>query len=269
LVWKAAILGDIHGNYTALKTVFEYIDKEGVDEIYVTGDLVGYYTEPKLCIKDVNRKSNLCIGGNHDKIVVSNDFDEEIELFNFYAQRALIWTRNHLLGNIPAQDDFLLDKVPEWKYLKKLRLKEKGVLPNGNRFLLAHGSPDDPWDYTFVPEEDNWFKKGRWKFLKEKFSSWFEKEKVQLIIIGHTHVPHVIRMKKGYFINPGSVGQPRDGDSRASFITMSLKTGKDILDFNAVEFNVIKLKYKIDEVAKKIKLASLPEYLAKRLYKGR
>ncbi|MFW9991244.1 MAG: metallophosphoesterase family protein [Candidatus Odinarchaeota archaeon] len=267
---KYAIFGDVHGNYTALKTACDYIESEDIDKIFVTGDLVGYYTEPKRCIQKVKTIADLCIAGNHDKIIISDSFEEEIELFNYHAQQALIWTRNHLLGKFSSRNNHSSSNLDEMNYLKKLHLREKTNLPNGERLLLTHGSPEDPWEYVFLPDTDeNIIKKKKWRDLRDKLNYWFEKENVKLIIVGHTHVPHVLKLEDGYLINPGSIGQPRDRDPRASFIIMTLKQNKSLLDPSTVEFKVVRLKYNIDEVVEKAKKAGLPEFLANRLYVGK
>jgi len=252
-------LGDIHGNYVALKTVLDYIDTLRVDAIFVTGDLVGYYPEPEKCVNDIKDRADYCVAGNHDKMMTVDNFAEELDYFNMYAQKSIKWTRDKLYADSEGNEQ----KAGIINYLKKLRFKEKAGLPHKKRVLITHGSPDDPYEYVFFPKDKNWKKKDHYRLFKNRLKEWLKNENVDLIILGHTHIPFVAKLGDKIVINPGSVGQPRDGDPRSSFAI--LRTDEKGYKLS---IEIIRLKYAINTVIKQIKDNGLPVYLGKRLFKG-
>jgi putative phosphoesterase len=220
-----ALIADIHGNLPAFEAVLERIDELGTEKIYCAGDIVGYNPFPKECIQLMRKRRIESCMGNHDYGVVTGDTG----LFNPYARAAVIWTRKTI-----GKD--------EMTYLKKLPLK----LEPRKEMLLVHGSPTDPlWEYVkpHTPEA----------YVRSLFG---EKD---ILILGHTHIPMINRYGKKLLVNPGSIGQPRDGDPKASFATLDVKNR---------EARIIKVGYEIEKVASKIKEEGLPEFLAERLYEG-
>lgn len=217
---QRAIISDVHGNLEALEYVLREIDRRGVTEVYCLGDVVGYGPNPRECLDRVMRGST-CILGNHDQAIL---FDPEG--FSSTAERAIFWTRAQLDGPIdPAHpDDESLTELQRsrWRFLCELpRCRRDGD------FLFVHGSPRNPLaEYVFPEDVYNRRKLERLFALVPRFC--FQ---------GHTHVPGIFT-EQGEFLRPsdlpggyrlngdkimvnvGSVGQPRDGDPRACFVTI-------------------------------------------------
>ena len=219
-----AVISDIHGNLPALKVVLEKI--EDVDLILCAGDLVGYNPWPNEVIWEIRRRNIPCIRGNHDRAVILDDYT----YFNPIAATAARWTRNQL-------------SEENMRYLISLR-DSMVVEHEGVKISVHHGAPFDEDMYIF-PEYAT--------------PNLLEYDNPDLLILGHTHVPFVRIYEKGVILNPGSVGQPRDGDPRASYALVDLKKRK---------FEIKRVEYPIDEVYMKIKEVGLPEFLGERLYMG-
>ena len=227
---RLLVLGDIHSNLTALERVLE--DAEGWDLALCLGDVVGYGPDPGECVSRVRRMEMRCVAGNHDAAVVSG----ETWGFNPYAAAAVHINRRLLgpeairwLRGLPGHLNLELERV--------------GV-------ALYHGSPRDPLnEYIFPQEAYAWA--GR----------LLEMAGADLLLLGHTHVPYLVEVEGGCLANPGSVGQPRDGDPRASYMLIDLEGGEVSISHRRVE-------YDIDEVAERMRRIGLPEFLASRLYYG-
>lgn len=231
---KLAIISDIHSNSEALLQALNECEKEQVDEILCLGDIVGYGANPNECVELIRDRCSVVILGNHDMAIYSNDIVHD---FNIYAYRAIEWTKKHL--------------HPEFvSYLKQRPLKY------GNQnALYVHSSPVLPeeWDYILSRAQ-----------AAEVFR-YFEQD---VCFIGHTHQPDIFfdgnkageKFPKRRLINVGSVGQPRDGDSRLSF---------GIFDDVTFEYRNVRLEYDVETAAKKIIQAGLPAKLGERLYIGR
>jgi len=242
---RYAILADIHSNLVAFQTVLADIEtKGGCDEIWCLGDVVGYGPEPHACIELLRSYKHVCVAGNHDlaasgKIGLSD--------FNPHAARACQWTAQRLNGR-------------DMDYLRNL--PEKLVLDG---FTLVHGSPRDPiWEYLLSASEacDNF--------------SYFD---TSFCLVGHSHIPLMFGQNKAvdYFgggipdevdltsqgnrliINPGGVGQPRDGDPRASQI---------IYDSDAQMMYHYRVHYDVSLTKKKMTEYKLPSSLIRRLSYG-
>ena len=242
---RYAILGDIHANLTAFKAVLEDIEESGgFDEIWCLGDIVGYGPEPHACIEILQQYRHVCVAGNHDwasigKIDTSN--------FNPDAARADEWTAQQLT-------------TYDVNYLKNLPVK----LTLGD-FTLVHGSPRQPiWEYLLSTEGacDNF--------------SYFD---TNFCLVGHSHVPLIFRANENntcfvakapdvlrlevenhrLIINPGSVGQPRDGDRRASYA---------LYDSDAKSIYHNRVNYDISVTQKKMLDYKLPLPLVFRLNYG-
>ncbi len=219
-----AIISDIHGNLPAFKAVLS--DIPHVDTILCAGDLVGYNPYPNEVIDEIKLRGVISIRGNHDRAVIYDDYSN----MNEYAALAAIWTRRNLTKE---NLNFLLS------------LKDSLVLEiEGKKIAIHHGAPFDE-DYYVYPE-----------YADEEL---LEYDNPDLLILGHTHIPFIKRFGERYIINPGSVGQPRDGDPRASYILADLKNMK---------FELRRVRYEIDEVVEKIREENLPIFLGERLYYG-
>ncbi len=250
-----AIISDIHANLEALRAVFDEIDRRAVDVVYCLGDLVGYNADPGDCVDLVLSRAEAVVRGNHDKAVAGLT---DLDWFNSAARAAALWTR----AVLPDRE---LDRVAGLP---------QGPLERADGVLLCHGSPADEDEYL-VPG-------GRLQAAFQLLEE--ERAEARLCLHGHTHVPlaaawqggsgqeeptlqmldprQPIEMEEGcvYLVNPGSVGQPRDGNPRASF---------GILDTGRGTFTTIRVAYDFRETQRKIIEAGLPAVLARRLGEGR
>lgn len=242
---RIAVISDIHSNLEALQAVLARIEDSKADEIVCLGDIVGYNANPNECIDILRQKKVTCIIGNHDACAAGL---EEPDNFNPLARRAVLWTREQLTGENKA---FLAD------LLREQRL---------DHMFFFHGSIHDTDRYILYKEdaEDNF------RLLTGLPGS------PRVGFFGHTHVRlalsyymgaiavelvpelHLASWKK-YLINPGSVGQPRDGDPRAAFLLYD--SAEDRIAFHHVEYDIRACQDKIIR-------AGLPPRLAERLASG-
>jgi len=244
------ILSDIHSNVEALLSVLEAAQGE-YERVICCGDLVGYGPDPNPVTDWVRNHATAVVRGNHDKACCGIT---DAETFNDVARFAAYWTRDRLT---PAN----------LEYLKNL---PQGPLEVDERFAILHGSPRDEDEYVT--------------------SSWEAAELLehlprQLSFFGHTHLQGgflreadgavagipcppcssdgrkvlKIQPQETYFLNPGSVGQPRDGDSRAAFAIFDTA--------GTLEYR--RVPYPLEMTMTKMRAAGLPEYLAHRLSLGR
>ena len=234
------VLSDIHSNVEALEACCGRAKEAGYDAVLCCGDLVGYGPEPNEVIGIVQGLNALCIRGNHDRVAAGLDNADD---FNPYARAATYWTR-----------DQLTDAHRE--YLAGLPMGPLEVTPESQ---LVHGGLTDEDDYIFTDLDaaDN-----------------FLLTEVSITFFGHTHFQvvydraqrfnspeeFVIDPASQILVNPGSVGQPRDGDPRAGFLIWDVE--KSRLEFYRVE-------YPVTRTQKKMREAELPSYLIDRLTVGR
>jgi diadenosine tetraphosphatase ApaH/serine/threonine PP2A family protein phosphatase len=239
---RLAILTDIHANLPALQAVLAAADSAGVDQRWCLGDVVGYGAQPDGCAELVSERCEVCLVGNHD-LAVTGEIDTAV--FSAAAAAAVDWTRH----NCQAETiEFLKGLKPE------LLDREVG---------LYHASPRDPvWEYVLAVDQAR---------------ECIEEQSQRVSLIGHSHVAlwftdaegpgggqapdgHAIDLSEHrWLLNPGSVGQPRDGDARAAWLEL------DTADWKATYHRV---EYEIDAAATAIRGAGLPEHLADRLYIG-
>jgi diadenosine tetraphosphatase ApaH/serine/threonine PP2A family protein phosphatase len=241
---RYAILADIHSNLAAFEAVLGDADgRGGFDKIWCLGDVVGYGPDPHECIERLRQFKPVCIAGNHDWAAIGKMDTSE---FNPVAALAAHWTAEQLT----AEDkDYLLD-LP-------LTLHENG-------FTLAHGSPREPiWEYLLSTD-----------VAQENFASF----ETAYCLVGHSHVPLIFELAndkaiyrefkettlklkdRRMIINPGGVGQPRDGDPRASYA---------IYDAEAQAIYHYRVDYDIEATQKKMAERGLPTPLILRLGVGR
>lgn len=222
-----AFISDIHANFEALKTILERIDDLEIKKIYCLGDIVGYGPDPNECIENIRGRKIPSILGNHECGVI----EKNTSWFNIYAAQSIWWT----IENLTEKNLNFIKTLPE-----KVELTL-----NNRRILLVHGSPNNPtWEYVYENNVD---------------AGFVEKLNYDIIVMGHTHIPFIKKVKNKLVINPGSIGQSRDGDFRASFA---------IVDLKKLEAKIIRVEYDVEKVARKIIKAGLPEFLAIRLYGG-
>lgn len=240
---RVAVLSDIHSNLHALDAVLGSLGT--VDAVWHLGDVVGYGPDPEAVIELLRRIGAIGVKGNHDDAAAGG---RSLLHFNSAARDAIEWTR----ARLGERDLAFLAELPE-------RLE-----PEGSVFTLVHGSPRQPiWEYVDSPE------------VARQNLNAFE---TPYCLVGHTHVPIVFRRQDGEIetlgmesgdrlhldgrralVNPGSVGQPRDGDSRASYL---------LLDTETTEVTWTRVNYDIEATQAAMHEAGLPPTLARRLSFG-
>lgn len=246
---KYGVIADIHANYTALEAVLKILEKEGVEGFIVLGDIIGYGPHPNECVKAVAELRNASvIAGNHDWAVVEL---EDISNFNEIARQAVIWTRSVLAKE---NKEYILSL----DYIMKT-----------SKFMAVHGSPADPLD-EYLDSIDIFEK--NLPFLKEytlcfvghhHFPLYFKKMAENGVLVGNLlndHEELQINVSDITIVNPGSVGQPRDGDARASC---------GIFDDEILLFKLFRVPYDINLVQQNMRQIQLPDALIQRLSDGR
>ncbi len=218
---KIGLISDVHGNAPALKEVLR--DMGDVEAILHAGDVVGYNPYPSIVIQKFRELDVRSINGNHDRALIgSSGFG-----FNTLASQGLKWTEKEL-----TKQDI--------EYLKSLDTEMDFL---DGEIHVAHGAPGHPDRYLYP----------------EGFSQDLLGDET-VLVLGHTHIQGKSEFPEGTVVNPGSVGQPRDGDPRAGYA---------LLDIDGMDVDLFRVEYPVDEVADKIRSVGLPERLASRLYDGR
>jgi predicted phosphodiesterase len=240
---RIGVFSDIHGNLHALEAVLQSIDDDRPDVIWCLGDVVGYGPRPNECCDIVRDRSDLCLVGNHDLVVTGvlsvNEFNED-------AAAAAIWT-----------SDVLTKESRE--YLDSLK-----PLARAEGLQLFHASARDPvWEYVLT---------------EEAARATLELTEAPVVLVGHSHVALALTIEDGdvsgglapagteivlfegrWLLNPGSVGQPRDGDARAAYVLLEPERG--LASFRRVD-------YPVERTQAEIRERGLPESLAARLARG-
>ncbi len=183
---RILLVADIHANWPALQAVAT----EPFDLCLCLGDLVDYGIEPTPCIDWVRNHARVAVRGNHDHGAAQNVVVNGKAGFKFLSGVTRVLTRERL-----SKDDL--------RYLGRLPVTRTVSIEN-SRFLLIHASPRDPLDEYAPPDPDFWSRR-------------LQNVDADVICVGHTHHPYVLEVGGKLVINPGSVGQPRDGDPRASY----------------------------------------------------
>lgn len=222
-------ISDVHSNLEALESTLRALRGK---PIVCLGDIVGYGANPNEVIGLLKDARAVGVLGNHDNAVLTGDF----AMLNSRAAMAAKWTADRLSEGARA----FLRSLP-----REIRTEFGGV-----KAYLTHGSPDDNlWEYV-EPATHH-----------DLLEHYLTKQAVALIGLGHTHVPYVWSCASGTVFNPGSVGQPRDGDRRASFAIARFDEG-------GVEVENRRIEYDCAAAARKIAEAGLPGSLAERLLRG-
>ncbi len=251
---RYAVLSDIHANLEALTVVLDWVNAHSISRILCLGDIIGYGAEPAACLERLQSCDAYMVCGNHEAGCVGR---LPQEWFHEAARAALSWTSDQL----SFSDLDAIRRLPMTKVVDGL-------------FTLAHATPKDPERFAYVADVAQ---------AVEALTVC----RTSFCLIGHTHVPWFVeydvslhRMGRvlaapdalknilwdnsaggmRYLVNPGSVGQPRDGDPRASFA---------VIDTDKKTLSIERLSYDIDAAGRKIRAAGLPELLAARLSFGR
>jgi predicted phosphodiesterase len=242
---RLAIISDIHGNLPALEAVLAEVEQSAPDELWSLGDVVGYGAQPDRCAQLVSERCAVSLAGNHDLAVLG---ELQVSAFSPAAAEAVTWTKQSAAAET-------------LEYLRGLEpVDESGEV------ALYHASPRDPvWEYVLGVDQ-----------AEENLA----RQAARVSLIGHSHVALYFvspqenaevrgaqaeaktRLEVGdgrWLINPGSVGQPRDGDPRAAWME---------LDTESWTATYRRTPYEVERAAEAITEAGLPEHLAARLYVG-
>ena len=239
-----AIISDVHANLEALRSVLYNIEKEEIDTVLFLGDSVGYGPDPNLCTEILKESTAIMIAGNHDRAACGLT---DVTLFNPYARVAIDWTK-----------DVISEHTAE--HLQGLPLT--AALTDDDIYLV-HGTPKEPekWHYFSSFELDALV---NFRYFDRK-----------ICFLGHSHVPFIsectqtgeiafyygraeIRQNSRYIINVGSVGQPRDGNPDAAYVTFR----NNLIEIKRTSYDILLTQ-------KKMRKAGLPAYLIDRLSVGR
>jgi predicted phosphodiesterase len=239
---RIAVISDVHANYHALEAVLEEIDAARVDAVWCLGDTVGYGPRPNDCCESVERRADRCLVGNHDLVVLG---ELTVSDFNDEAAAAALWTSQVLTQ---ASRTFLETLKPTAEI--------DGV-------DLFHASARDPvWEYILT---------------EEAARATLQLSDAALVLVGHSHVALAltlagdgvegglapdgteVELNGRWLLNPGSVGQPRDGDARAAWLLLDLE--RRFAAFRRVA-------YSIEQTQSEMRERGLPSVLAARLERG-
>ena len=244
---KFAIIADIHGNLDAFDVVLADIKEQKCTHYACVGDVVGYGARPKECLKIVRDLGMPCVKGNHDEYC---SIEQQLDGFNPHAAEAVNWTRQQL-------DDDERQWLRDLKYFRMV-----------TSFSMVHATLDGPQRWGYV-------------FNKLDAAASFPYQTTPVCFFGHTHVPLAfireasptgnqvrggtyskfkVDPSKKYFVNVGSVGQPRDNNPKAAYV---------VYDVDEATIELRRLDYDIAAAQKKILDAGLPPRLAERLAFGR
>ena len=226
---RVAFVSDVHSNLEALEAV---LDEVGKLRVFCCGDIVGYGASPNEVVRILRDMGATCVMGNHDHASLQGDVGN----FNPRAAMAAIWTSKHLTD----ESREFLASLP----------REVNTEIGGKRLYMAHGSPDDTmWEYVHPSTHS------------DLFDYYLKKVGADVMALGHTHQAFEWRGEGGLVFNTGAVGQPRNGDTRASFAILSVEGGD-------VELEVRQVEYDVERAAKKIVESGLPPSLASQLLSG-
>ncbi len=252
-----AIVSDIHANLEALTAVLEDIDRLGCKEIICLGDVIGYGPSPAECLDIARRRFAVTLCGNHEWAVVNEPIG-----FTRVARDAARWHQQALLPRWWSSKE----KKDGWDFLRSLPLVHRR-----GKLLFVHASPSNPTEeYLLRTDLDEILRE-----LGPKLRRAFDKTE-WVTFVGHTHYPgiftedgrflapreigwrHELDEKKKYIVNVGSVGQPRDGDSRACYVVLD----RGVVEYRRVEYDVRETYRKVLETG------ALDRSLAERLLSG-
>lgn len=243
---KLAVISDLHSNFEAMKVTLNWLHEHEIDDIVCLGDIVGYNANPVEVTYLTHSRVRFSLKGNHERYVLGYEAkgvkEEKMEVIH--------WTRDQL----STQYQQWLEALPDYHLYE-------------GAFLMVHGSPRDPDEYIFKNDAIQ----GSLQYMEDHYSG------IKLCFFGHSHLPMMITKGKvearfpetrtialdksrTYLINPGSVGQPRDGHAKTSF---------GVLDTKRWRFTWVRLDYDFESTGTRIRDAGLDAGLATRLTRGK
>lgn len=214
-----ALISDIHGNYLALKEVLSAIDNLNIKQIYCLGDIVGYYSQVNECCEELRKRSIKCVLGNHDWYIISGTNCSRSKS----ANDCLMFQRNI----ITSQNLEWLSSFPVYRKVDSL--------------AMLHGGWNNPID----------------EYIGQVDQTYFDAMPELFFASGHTHKQIIKEYNGKVYCNPGSVGQPRDGNYKAAFAT-----------FDGKNFELFRVDYDVEKVCQLMKQAGFSEYYYNRLKIG-
>jgi|APHM01.1.fsa_nt_gi phosphoesterase, MJ0936 family len=223
---RIGLISDIHANLPALQAVLD--DMPAVDRLICAGDIVGYNPYPSACVDLVRERCDTVIKGNHDRTVQTPFQYAHSEMARAgleYANKALSQEQHEWLESLPPRAECA-----------------------DGQFKLAHSHPDPDRLGEYVMPED-------FTAVADHLSE------CRGVVLGHTHVQHAETVDGNTIVNPGSVGQPRDGDPAAAYAVIELRT-------DMADVSLYRTSYDINQIVEKLNETNLPERTAQRLYAG-
>jgi putative phosphoesterase len=237
---RVAVITDIHSNLAALEAALARIDRDGIDDVYCGGDLVGYGPRPNDVCSLISERGIPTIYGNYDWAIARDEEDCRCAYVTQHdreiGQLSVDWTLRHT------------DRISK-AFMHDLPFDLRFEL-GGKRVRLVHGSPRKVNEYLFEDKPAKTF---------ERIATGAD---CDVLVFGHTHRPWVREYGGVLFVNCGSVGKPKDGDSRACFATLSARGGNP-------EVELVRVDYEADAVAAEMREVGLPEELAVKLVEAR
>jgi predicted phosphodiesterase len=249
---KVGLISDVHANLESLETAIDFFEEREISKIFCCGDIVGYGPNPAEVINRIKKKNIRSVKGNHDHMATTKESPSQ---FNLTAAQAIRWTRE----TISSSDKKFLENLPIFSS------------PFSSEIKASHGSTREPlWGYVINLAD---------AYLEFKR----DEEDTRYRLLGHSHIPalfeydgenatlqkpelgegYKIKKDKRYLINPGSIGQPRDGNWKASLAI--LKFEEDV----PREVTFYRLNYPVEKTREKIIKANLPKELGDRLLSGK
>jgi putative phosphoesterase len=207
---KTAFISDIHGNYEALKAVLAEIDQLGIEHVVCAGDIVGYYSQVNECCDELRSRKIQSVMGNHDWYLAGGGWCTRSKSVN----DCLVYQRRVISAKNLA-----------WLKILPLQLEVREV-------RMVHGGWSDPIDEYLKPTQE-----------------YFDRLEGRFFLTGHTHIQEAHHFGDKVYCNPGSVGQPRDGDPRAAFVV-----------FDGGDFELHRVKYDMQKVFDKMDAVGFSDY---------
>jgi len=241
---RYGIFSDIHSNYEALSSVLAAMETHGVERRVCLGDAVGYGANANECVQLIREKSDVTLLGNHDSVALGRESSEN---FNYYARKAIEWTKENLTENSRN----FLDKLP--------------YVVDEPPLSFVHASPRSPVDWYYITSFDD---------AIDAFSFFSER----ICFVGHTHIPSIVVMEneqsfwvsetlshkllanQRVLVNVGSVGQPRDRIPLASWC---------LCDTKDMTVEIVRVPYDIAKTQESMRRLDFAEFLINRLAEGR